>query len=147
MDERIRPRDQATAFTHEITVRLSDCDPARIAFTGRIPYFALEAIDAWWQAHVGEDWYVMNIDRNIGSPFVHMSIDFRAPVAPRHRLACTVRLIKLGESSVRFRVEGHQAAKLCFSGEFVEVFVAAAEHTKIAIPETIRKKIQALVAT
>ncbi len=146
MDESIRHAETTGAFTHEITVRWADCDPARIAFTGRIPYFALEAIDAWWQAHVGQDWYVMNIDRDIGSPFVHMSLDFSAPVTPRHKLICSVRLIRLGESSVRFRVEGRQAATLCFAGEFVEVFVAAAEHRKIAIPTVIREKIQALVA-
>ncbi len=44
-------------FTHTIHVRWSDCNPAKIAFTGRIPYFALEAIDAWWECVVGDDWY------------------------------------------------------------------------------------------
>lgn len=132
-------------FCHSIRVGWADCDPARIAYTGRIPNFALEAIDAWWEAHVGEDWFRMNIDRDVGTPFVHMSLDFRKPITPRHRLECTVRLIHLGSSSVRFLVEGRQADALCFSGEFVEVFVAARAHQKIPVPDTIRAKLEAVV--
>jgi 4-hydroxybenzoyl-CoA thioesterase len=136
----------AEPFTHRIRVGWADCDPARIAYTGRIPYFALEAIDAWWDRAVGEDWFRMNVDRNVGTPFVHLSLDFRAPVTPRHPLDCLVRLIRLGESSVRFRVTGHQDGTLCFEGEFVEVFVAAGTLRKIAAPAPIRAVLERLLA-
>lgn len=134
-----------TAFVHTIRVRFADCDPARIAYTGRLPEFALEAIDAWWAWATGFDWYQMNIDQNMGTPFVHMSLDFRAPVTPRHPLECHVRLIHLGESSVRFRVQGWQKGELCFEGQFVEVFVAAAEHRKIPAPPHVRAKLEPLL--
>ena len=82
-------------FIHEIRVGWGDCDPARIAYTGRLPAFALEAIDAWWEHQLGGDgWYQMELDRGTGTPFVHMSIDFRSPVTPRHRSA--VRGLALG---------------------------------------------------
>jgi acyl-CoA thioesterase FadM len=136
---------EGAPFTHRIRVGWADCDPARIAYTGRIPYFALEAIDAWWAWATGEDWFRMNVDRNLGTPFVHMSLDFRAPVTPRHPLLCTVRLIRLGTSSVRFRVEGFQDGRLCFEGEFVEVFTDAVEHRSIAAPPLIRARIALLV--
>ncbi len=139
------PSQPGGPFVYTIRVGWGDCDPAQIAFTGRIPNFALEAIDAWWEAHVGEGWFAMNIDRNIGTPFVHMSMDFRSPVTPRHPLLCTVRLIRLGESSVRFRVEGRQADVLCFDGEFVEVFVAAKEMEKTAVPDPMRATLESLV--
>ena len=135
-----------TVFIHTVDVRWADCDPARIAYTGRIPYFALEAIDVWWEHHVGEDWFRMNIDRNVGTPFVHLSIDFRSPVTPRHRLHCKVRLLRLGESSVRFSVHGFQDGTLCFEGQFVEVFVEAGGLTKIPAPEDIRQRLEPLVS-
>lgn len=137
--------EAATVFTHPITVRWADCDPAKIAFTGRIPYFALEAIDAWWDANVGYDWFRINIDRDVGTPFVHLSMDFRSPVTPRHVLLCEVRLIRLGESSVRFAVRGEQDGVTCFEGQFVEVFVKASAHSKIAVPDDMRRKLEALV--
>lgn len=132
-------------FTHAIKVRWADCDPARIVYTGRIPNFALEAIDEWWGSQIGMDWYHGTLDRDVGMPFVHMSIDFRSPVTPRHLLICEVRLVKVGESSVGFSVRGMQDGVLCFEGEFVEVCVRAEAHRKIAIPEDVRLKLEALV--
>jgi len=131
-------------FRHQIRVGWGDCDPARIAYTGRIPNFCLDAIDAWWEHAVGDDWYRMNMDHDIGTPFVHLSMEFRKPVTPRHPLDCEVRLVEMGESSVRFHVNGFQNGTLCFEGEFVEVFVAAAAHRKMSIPEHIRRRLEAL---
>jgi len=143
MDE---PASAPAAFRHRIHVRWSDCDPARIAFTGRIPYFALEAIDAWWEQTVGDDWYRMNLDHNIGTPFVHLSVDFSAPVTPRQPLDCEVRLTRLGNSSVGFEVRGFQAGALCFSGRFVEVFVVAETLRKMAITAALRPHLEACLA-
>ncbi|NKB53417.1 MAG: acyl-CoA thioesterase [Rhizobiaceae bacterium] len=131
--------DDEHSFAHQITVRWSDCDPARIAYTGRIPNFALEAIDAWWEHTIGLDWYRLNVDEDIGTPFVHLSMDFRKTITPRHKLMCFVKLINLGNSSVRFSVVGKQDNQLCFEGEFVEAFVDAAILQKRGIPDKFRQ--------
>ena len=129
-------------FVHVIKPRWADCDPARIAYTANIPGFALEAIDAWWEKTVGDDWFRMNVDKKIGVPFVHMTMDFRNPVTPRHELECEVRLVKLGNSSIRFSVIGKQDGEMCFEGEFVEVFVEADALTKTGVPAEYAKKLQ-----
>lgn len=128
-------------FVHAIAVRWADCDPALIAYTGRIPCFALEAIEAWWERHIGYDWYRLNLDRNIGTPFVHLSVDFKSPVTPRTVLNCAVRLVGLGESSVKFWVEGDQNGVRCFEGTFVSVFVEAKSFKKMPSPADIRELI------
>ncbi len=112
-------------FIHSICVRWADCDPAAIAYTARIPAWALEAIEAWWERHAGLDWFQLNIDRKIGTPFVHMNLDFRSPITPRHKLDCEVALKQLGNRSIAHRVRGKQDGVLCFEGEFVAVFVEA----------------------
>jgi len=132
-------------FKHTVNVRWADCDPAQIAYTGRLPYFALEAIDVWWESIMGGGWFQLNLDRGIGLPFVHLSMDFRSPVTPRFPLVCSVRLIRLGQSSVRFSVQGAQDGTLCFSGEFVEVFVKAEDHSKASMPDEFRKTLEAQV--
>jgi len=134
-------------FVHEIWVRWSDCDPARIAYTGRLPAMALEAIEAWWKSRFGLDWYEMVVDRDLGLPLIHMSTDFRAPVTPRHKLLCEVRLLAIGRSSARFGVRGLQNGVVCFEGEFVESAVAAAAHRKIDLPADMRARLEPLVAT
>lgn len=131
------------AHEHEINVTWADCDPAKIAYTARIPWWALDAINAWWEAHLGGDgWYQLNLDRDLGTPFVHMSLDFRAPITPRHRLICKVAPTRLGNSSITFRVEGWQDGILCFEGSFVCVFVIASAFEPLSAPSDIRAVVE-----
>ncbi len=134
-------------FVHPIRVGWGDCDPALIAYTGRIPNWALEAIDAWWACFAGVDWFQMNVDRGYGTPFVHMSLDFTAPITPRHRLDCRVELLGLGETSVRHRVVGRQNGVDCFNGNFVSVFVDSKTFTSRRPPEALRALVQGLQIT
>lgn len=136
-----RPAD---TFGHMVRIGWGDCDPAKIAYTGRLPWFALEAINAWWEDKLGGDgWFQMELDRNVGTPFVRLEMDFSFPVTPRHRLICHVWPVKLGETSITFRVDGLQDGKLCFSTRTVSVFIVADHFTKQSPPEDIRRAVQA----
>ena len=138
--------NSAAGFTHEIRVTWGDCDPARIAYTARIPWFALDAINAWWEHHLdGAGWYQMELDQNIGTPFVHMSLDFSAPITPRHRLMCEVYPMQLGTSSIRFAVNGRQGGTLCFEGQFVCVFTIADKFKSQPAPDKIRRVVEPLL--
>lgn len=135
-------------FTHEIRVGWGDCDPARIAYTANIPAWSLEAIEAWW-AHLvgGAGWYHMEFDLGWGTPFVHMDLDFRSPVTPRHRLVCTVAPTRLGTRSITFRVTGSQDGTLCFEGTFVSVFIVAGSLETREVPADVRDLIEPLLET
>ena len=132
-------------FEHEIRVTWADCDPARIAYTGRLPYFALDAIDAWWEHHLGGGWYHLELDLGFGTPFVHLSLDFVSPVTPRHRLICKVWPNKLGNKSIGFRVDGYQDGVLCFKGRFVNVFTVSETFESRSAPPDIRKMVEPLL--
>ena len=129
-------------FEHEIRVQWGDCDPAWIVYTARLPWFALAAIDAWWEHHLGGGWYHLERDRKIGMPFVNMSMNFKAPVTPRHRLICAVAPNRLGKTSIGFHVEGRQDGALCFEGDFVSVFVDQPAFKKRLPPDFIREIIE-----
>ena len=135
----------ASGFRHEIRVGWADCDPANIAYTGRIPEFALEAIDVWWEHHLGHGWYQINRDLGFGTPFVHLSVDFRKPITPDHKLICVVNPNRLGTTSVGFNVMGYQDDALCFEGNFVCVFVKASTMQKIPAPEQVEAIIRPLL--
>lgn len=131
------------AFEHEIRVTWGDCDPAKIAYTARIPWFALDAINAWWEHHLGAGWFQMELDHNIGTPFVKMEMSFKSPITPRHRLRCTVWPNKLGETSIGFHVTGRQDGIVCFEGDFVSVFTIADKFVKSPPPGEIRLLVEA----
>ena len=133
-------------FTHEINVTWGDCDPARIAYTGRLPAFALEAINAWWEAHFdGDGWFQMEIDRNVGTPFVNLNMDFLSPVTPRHTLMCETYPTRLGNKSITFGMKARQNDVLCFTGSFTCVFTIADKFKSQAAPDALRRVIEPLV--
>ncbi len=137
-----------TPFVHEIRVTWGDCDPAKIAYTARLPWFALDAINAWWEEHfVGEGWFQMEIDRNMGTPFVNLSMDFRSPVTPRHRLMCETYPTRLGEKSITFGMKAYQNNVLCFTGSFTCVFTQADVFKSMPAPDRIRKVVEPLIRT
>lgn len=125
-------------FEHTIRVGWGDCDPARIAYTARLPAFALEGIDAWWEAHLGGGWFQMELDHGFGTPFRAMEMEFLAPVIPRHRLICAVAPVRLGETSITFRVTGRQDGRDCFRGRFTCVFTRAGALAKAPPPDHVR---------
>ena len=134
------------SFIHEIRVTWGDCDPARIAYTARLPWFSLDAINAWWEAHLGGDgWFQLEMDRNIGTPFVNLNMDFRHPVTPRHRLLCEVWPSRLGNKSVTFAVVGRQDGIICFEGKFTNVFMIADQFKSQSAPEELRAVIEPLL--
>jgi 4-hydroxybenzoyl-CoA thioesterase len=127
-------------YVHRYQVAFADTDAARIAFTGRFPMFALDAIDGWFRDRLGTDWYRLNADLGTGTPFVHLSVDMRSPLTPRDVLLTTVLLGKAGRSSLEFRVVGRTEAegRESFVGRFVCVFVASETGRPIPIPDRFR---------
>ena len=130
-------------FVHPVNVTWGDCDPARIAYTARLPAFALEAINGWWEAHLdGDGWYQMELDRNVGTPFVKMEMEFFSPVTPRHTLMCETFPTRLGNKSITFTVRGRQDDTLCFEGSFTCVFTIADAFRSQTVPDDLRAIIE-----
>ena len=127
---------ESALFVHVRKVVWADTDPAGIAYTGRFPNFALEAIEAWCDARLGMDWFQMHSRLGGGTPFVHMNMDFRAMLRAGDRLASTVALLRAGRSSLEFAVTGRLAdGTVSFDGRFVCAFVDDATHKSRPIPE------------
>lgn len=147
-------------YRYERPIGWSNVDPAQIAFTGNIPAFGLEAMESWVQKTVGASWFELNMDYGIGTPFVHLELDFKSPVLGRFPLRMTVEIEKLGTSSLGVCVRGSQLGhfeqtekpepqahaedeeRLCFVAHYVCVFVDAIKMTPLEIPPQIRRNLQ-----
>lgn len=79
----------------------------------------------------------MELDRNVGTPFVRLEMDFKKPVTPRHPLVCHVWPSRLGKTSIEFRVDGEQDGALCFATRTVSVFIVADAFQKSPPPKEI----------
>lgn len=72
---------------------------------------------------------------------VNSSCDYREPLAYPQQLEAGIRVEKLGNSSVVYRVGIFPAgaSRAAASGSFTHVFVARAENRSVPIPEPIRQ--------
>ncbi|RDD70055.1 acyl-CoA thioesterase [Paracoccus versutus] len=132
------------AFVWQRRVGFGDCDPALIAYTGRIADFALEALDAFWDDLLdGRGWYHMNVHQGYGMPFVRMEYEFAAPITTKAPLMCYVTPELIGKTSVTMRVEGRQSGRTCFNGRFVSVFTETESMQKISVPASVRSAFEA----
>jgi 4-hydroxybenzoyl-CoA thioesterase len=136
-----------TPFVHRRIVVWGDTDSAAIVYTGRFLDFMLEAIEALLRERVGADWYRMNVDENIGTPFVNVRLDFKRPVTPREPLDIRVLVARVGRSSVTFAVQGDgaESSLLKFTGSATLVFVTARDVTGAGprdIPDAYRRVLE-----
>jgi 4-hydroxybenzoyl-CoA thioesterase len=127
-------------FVQRRAINWTDTDAARIVYTGRFPIFALEAIEALFRARLDTDWYRLNLDEGLGTPFVHIAFDFAHPVTPREELDLEVTVVRVGISSVGYLVTGRLATSgvVAFRGSATNVFVDAKTNRPTAIPEKFR---------
>jgi 4-hydroxybenzoyl-CoA thioesterase len=147
MSDQAAPARPAALFVHRRIITWSDTDAAGIAYSGRFPVFALEAIDAWFFDRLGADWFELHRNQGGGTPFVHMSLDFRASLRPRDELSTTVALRKAGRSSLDFAVTGRLPPDtVSFEGRFVCAFVDAATGKSRAIPQAFQAAVAHEVA-
>ncbi|MFC6582936.1 acyl-CoA thioesterase [Sulfitobacter aestuariivivens] len=106
----------------------------------------MEAINGWWEAHFdGNGWYQMELDQNVGTPFVKLEMEFSSPVTPRHTLMCETFPTRLGDKSITFAVRGRQNGTLCFSGSFTCVFTIADAFKSQSAPPEMRAVIEPLI--
>ena len=135
-------------FVYRREIFWGDTDTALIVYTGRFVDYALEAIESWYRTHLDTDWYRLNVDRKIGTPFVHVEMDFVSPLTPKDQLAVEVRVDHLGTSSLGFRVFGYaNDDRLSFRGHMVCAFIDIATKSKIPIPDEFRDRIAAYQAS
>lgn len=134
-------------YVHHRVIHWGDTDAARIAYTVRFFDYALEAIEGWWRALFDLNWYRLNVDLHMGTPFVQVQMDFHAPLNPRHELLITVLVDRLGGASLAFRVEGRRSdGVLSFSGRLVCCMVSTESMQPIPVPDEFRTTIEQYIA-
>lgn len=142
-----KPTEAAVPVVHRRVINWSDTDAARIVYTVRFLDFAMEAIEQWFRNIVGCGWYEMNMDLGLGTPFVKVDIDFKAPLTPRDKLSITVLVERAGRSSITFNVAGDRDDGVrSFTGRLVCCVVDAAAKTPADIPAEWRARIEDYVS-
>lgn len=124
-------------------IGFGETDAARIVYTVRFFDYAIDAIDAWFDAIAGASFYVLNTEYDISCPFVHAELDFQAPLRPGDDLVTQVFVERLGRSSLTFRVRGAlRGGRPCFAGRFTVSFIAPSLMKAIPVPPELAARVE-----
>lgn len=132
------------SFEYRRRIRWGDTDAAGIVYTANYFDLCMEAIEEWFIATIEADWFSMNLDHHMGTPFVHAEVDFKAPMTPRDTLLISVKVERLGHRSLSLALTGRSELKqsLAFTGLFTCCFTDTRTFQPIPVPEAIRKRIE-----
>jgi len=125
----------------------SDTDAARIVYTVRFFEFGMAAVEAWFRKIWGKHWYRMHVEQDVGTPFVHIDMDMRAPLVPDDIVDVRVLVERVGRSSLTFAVDGrrHDGAD-CFVARYTCSLVQMNPIRSMPIPADKRRLIDAYIA-
>jgi 4-hydroxybenzoyl-CoA thioesterase len=128
-------------YRTEIRVRFGDCDPAGIVFYPRYLEIFNGLVEDWCRDELQYSFPELITQRGWGLPTVHLEVDFLAPSRFGDALSATLRVEKVGKSSVNI------AINLCspdgsarVRGKVVLVLIDRKPHKVIPIPDNLRAR-------
>lgn len=135
------PADQVP-FVHRRVPTWGETDGARIVYTVRFVDYAMDAIEAWFREVMQLDWFRMNTELDMGTPFVRIEMDIKTPLTPHDVLETCVLVEKMGRSSLTFNVVGKRnGEEVSFESRFVCSMVRTSTMTSISIPDPLRQNV------
>jgi 4-hydroxybenzoyl-CoA thioesterase len=131
------------AFTLIIPVRFGDCDFAGIGYYPRLLALVDATIEDWTEAAIGISRTTLHGAYRRGLPTVSLSVGFVAPCRLGEKLSCTVRVKKLGTTSISLNVAAEVDGSPRFEADLVQVLMDLPSGRPVPWPEDWRARLQA----
>lgn len=134
-----------SAYNTVIQVRFGHVDPAGIAYFPRIFDYVHDVFEEVWEEHVGTRYYHLLLEERVGFPLVHSEVDFKKPLRFGDRPVVSVTCFKLGRTSLGLRYRFMMADQIHVEARMVTVCTRTDTMTPMEIPETFRKRFNAIL--
>jgi 4-hydroxybenzoyl-CoA thioesterase len=129
------------AFTRELTVRFSHCDPAGIVFFPQYLVMLNNFVEQWFDEGLGLPYAELILQRRTGLPTVRLEADFTAVSRMGELLVQRLTVTRLGRSSLHLRHEFTGDGELRMRVHQVLVCTSLETHRPQALPEDVRQAI------
>ncbi|PCI21077.1 hypothetical protein COB64_00980 [Candidatus Wolfebacteria bacterium] len=129
------------------TILFGDTDAAGVVYTPRFSEYCMEAAEFWFREYACIDWYQQSM-QGLGTPVVHMELDFKAPLVGNDQLGVVVQVAKIGRTTVTLLMKGIGDRKtagdpaIIFTAKFVFCFIKAESRRPYDIPNDQRRLIE-----
>lgn len=128
-------------YTREIQIEFNHCDPAGIVFYPRYFEMTNSVVENFFADVVGRSFAAMHRGANNGVPTVSLTAEFVAPSRLGDKVLFSLKVEKLGRSSVSVKIEGHMGAELRLRVALVLVWIEGMKSA--AWPEAMRARLAA----
>lgn len=135
-------------FTEQRRIVYGDCTACGTIYLPRIISHAVEAVGQWYKETLKVSWLEQCVLKR-GVPFVTIRGEFGRPVVPGQLVTLSVRIPRLGTSSIDYAVTGHdEEGRACFSVHMSACYISEESGTPRAMPfpEEMRGRILAYQA-
>ena len=133
-------------YTHSSRVRFTHTDPAGYVFFPRYFEKFQAAVEDWFNIELGADYAGIVLNRGVGLPTAHTECNFMKPCRLGEILDLSLRLTKVGSTSLTVEFFGSVAGEQRLHGQSVLVFINLEDGTPVPIPEDLREKLEAYQA-
>ena len=129
------------AFKSKQKIRFGDIDRAGIVYYPRFLHYFHVALEEFFDDSLCIGYPTIVNHHNVGLPTVHLETDFKGPLRYGDKIEVEVRVLTLGNSSIRFgyRVfrEGEDTPRV--TGHNITVCVDMESFEKTSIPDFLRE--------
>ncbi|MDK3018747.1 acyl-CoA thioesterase [Pseudodonghicola flavimaris] len=130
-------------WSHRVTFRHGQCDPAGIVYTPKFFDVFNQAIEAWFCDCLGLNYYELIGERRTGLGYVHASASFFSPCRMGDEVDIFVRVVKIGKSSYSLVLHAMLGEGEALRGDYTTVTTSLETHRPIPIPEDIKTALTA----
>ncbi len=129
-------------FSHRIPVRFTHTDPAGFVFFPRFFEMFQAVMEDWFTYALGFRYADLIQDRRLGTPVATIQSTFMAPCRLGEELDITVRLLRLGTSSLQVSFRGSVDGEQRLEAVSTMVMISLDDGRPRAIPDDIRASME-----
>jgi acyl-CoA thioesterase FadM len=130
-------------FSLRRRVGFGECDPARIVYAPRTFDYAVEAVEAWWQAVLGDSWSDLITQHHLEAKVVRIRCEYLRPLVAGQVLQVTVSGAEVGTDAVTCSAVGELApGQPGFRARVVMSFVERGQLQSVPIPSEYHRRLE-----
>lgn len=129
-------------YTYSSRIRFTHTDPAGYVFFPRFFEKFQAAVEDWFNLELEVDYAGLVLNRGIGLPTAHTECTFIKPCLLGEMLDLSLRLLKVGNTSLTVEFIGSVAGKQRLRARSILVFIRLKDGTPVPIPADLRGKFE-----
>ncbi|NOY12577.1 MAG: acyl-CoA thioesterase [Deltaproteobacteria bacterium] len=129
-------------YTYSSRIRFTHTDPAGYVFFPRFFEKFQAAVEDWFNLELAVDYAGLVLNRGLGLPTAHTECTFIKPCLLGEMLDLSLRLIRVGNTSLTVEFIGSVAGKQRLRARSILVFIRLKDGTPVPIPADLRGKFE-----